>query len=83
MERNGLKLVAHKTEEVVLINKRKYVKPSFILNGTEVTPKAKLRYLGVELSKKLGFQTHLKTVAEKKRENGERTCIVDALYKRA
>lgn len=65
MERNGLKLVAQKTEAVIITKKRGYVEPSFILNGITITPKTKLKYLGVELSKKLGFQTHLKVTAEK------------------
>jgi len=65
MEQNGLKLVAHKTEAVVLTKKRGYAEPLFILNRTKIIPKVKLRYLGVDLSKKLGFQTHHKTVAEK------------------
>lgn len=41
------------------------MEPVFILNGTKIIPKVKLKYLGMDLSKKLGFQTHLKTVAEK------------------
>jgi|UniRef100_A0A2S2QGM4 hypothetical protein len=55
MERNDLKLAAHKTEAVVLTEKRGYAEPLFILNGTKIISKVKLRYLGVDLSKKLGF----------------------------
>lgn len=50
MERNGLKLAAHKTEAVVLTKKRGCPEPFFTLNGTKITPKVKLRYLGVDLS---------------------------------
>lgn len=65
LEHHGLKLVAHKTEAVVLARKRRYVELLFILNGIKIIPKDNLRYPDAELSRKLGFQTHLRIAAEK------------------
>lgn len=65
MGEKGLRLSAQKTEAVVLTNKRKYDEPSFLLDGVIITPVEELRYLGVELSRKLGFKAHLKAAAAK------------------
>lgn len=65
MEQNGLTLAAHKTEAVILTTKRGYEKPSFTLNGATVEPKEQLKYLGVEISRRLGFRHHIKRAAVK------------------
>lgn len=36
-----------------------------MLNGVTINPKEKLKYLGVELSKKLEYSNHLKALAAK------------------
>lgn len=58
MKENDLRLAAEKTECVMLTKKRGYRQPEFIINDTRVTPKEKLKYLGIELCKKLGYGTH-------------------------
>lgn len=55
----GLNLAVHKTEAVILTNKRGYDRPSFYLDGRLIDPTEQLRYLGIELSRKLGFKAHL------------------------
>lgn len=65
MARNGLTQVTQKTEAVMLTTKRGYETPAFMLNGTEIKPKEGLRYLGVNLCRKLGFRQHIRVVAAK------------------
>jgi len=65
ISRNGLTLAAHKTEAVMLTTKRGYGAPTFIVDGVTVEPKENLKYLGVELSRKLGYGQHIKAAAAK------------------
>lgn len=65
MMENGLKLSVHKTEAVMLTSKRGYEKPSFTINGESVQFKNHIRYLGVELSKSMGFKTHIQIASAK------------------
>jgi len=65
MKTNDLKLAVDKTECVMITKKRGYGEPRFTLNGTIVQPKESLRYLGIELSKKLGYGTHIQAAAVK------------------
>jgi len=58
--------VAHKTEAVVFTRKKRYVEPLyFIMHGIKILLKGNLTYPGAELSRKLGFQTHLRITAKK------------------
>jgi len=61
----NLCLAAHKTEAGILTTKRGYGKPVFTVNGLIVDPKESLRYLGVELGRKLGFKQHIDIAAAK------------------
>jgi len=65
MKANDLKLAVDKTECVMLTKKRGYKEPIFTLNGNIVQPKESLRYLEIELSKKLGYGTHIQAAAVK------------------
>lgn len=65
MEENGLILVAHKTDAVILKTKREYDTPRFMMNRTMVVPKKQLKYFSMDLSRKLGFRNHVKRTAEK------------------
>jgi len=65
MKANDLKLAVDKTECVMLTKKRGYKEPIFTLNGTIVQPKESFRYLGIELSKILGYRTHIQAAAVK------------------
>lgn len=59
MEANGLRRSLQKTEAVILTSKRGYVEPCFTLNTDVIRPKERLKYLGVKLSRSLGFKAHL------------------------
>jgi len=65
MDNAGLKLAADKTEAVMLTTKRGYEKPVFSVKGVAVKPQEDLKYLGVQLSRKLGFKIHIETAAKK------------------
>lgn len=65
MSGRSLKLSVSKTEAIMLTTKRGYQPPRFFLDNTQLQMKEHIRYLGVELSKKLGFRDHLLATAEK------------------
>lgn len=65
MEDNGQRLSVPKTETVMLTSKRGYERPSFMINGESVQLKDQIRYLGVELSRSMGFKTHIQIAAAK------------------
>lgn len=65
MGKKGLELSAHKTEAIILTNKRAYEKPTFIIKDFQVRPKEQIRYLGVELHRILGFNKHIETTVVK------------------
>jgi len=65
MDRNGLTLASQKTEAVMLTNKRGYEAPTFTVNGITIEPKECLKYLGLELCRKLGFGHHIRMVSAK------------------
>lgn len=65
MKENDLRLAADKTECVMLTKKRGYREPVFKINNIRVEPKEKLKYLGIELSKKHGYGSHIKYAAVK------------------
>lgn len=67
MLNNGLTLAVYKTEAVMLTTKRGYDIPSIKLNGSTVALKEHLKYLGVELSRNLGYGHHIKRAAAKAR----------------
>lgn len=65
MEDNGLELSVHKTEVIVLTNKRCYIKSSFIIKNVCIQSQEQLRYMGVELYRILGFKKHIVKAAAK------------------
>lgn len=65
MEENNLNLSVQKSVAVILTNKQGYEEPRFVLNGVEIKPSEHIRYLGVELSRRRGFRTHLEMAAAK------------------
>lgn len=65
MQSNGLELSAHKTETIVLTNKRAYQKPTFVIDNFQIQPREQMRYLGVQLHQVLGFKKHIETAAAK------------------
>jgi len=65
IESAGLTLSAGKTEAVMLTTKRGYKAPVFSVNGVPVEPSDNLKYLGVQLSRKLGFKHHIETAANR------------------
>ncbi|KAL4090895.1 hypothetical protein QTP88_025653 [Uroleucon formosanum] len=51
-----------KSEAVVLTNKWAYRDPVFILGGQQISVKPSMRYLGVQLDKRLNFGDHIRLV---------------------
>jgi len=61
----GLKLASHKTE-IVLVSNRKIVESARIrIGNTVVTSKRAIRYLGVIIDTRLSFREHLAHVQAK------------------
>lgn len=65
MAANGLRISTQKTEAVVLTTKRGYEEPSFTIDGEVIRPKQELKYLGIVLSRSLGYRAHLQAAAFK------------------
>lgn len=65
MAGRGLTLSVAKTEAIMMTTKRGYTKPSFFLENTQLILKEHVRYLGVELSNKIGFGKHLECASDK------------------
>jgi len=65
MRDNNLSLSTTKTVAVMQTTKRGDDLPTFHIDGTPIEIKDHIRYLGVELSRKRGYKTHLETVAAK------------------
>uniref|UniRef100_A0A2S2P488 Reverse transcriptase domain-containing protein n=1 Tax=Schizaphis graminum TaxID=13262 RepID=A0A2S2P488_SCHGA len=65
MDANGLKLSIQKTEAIMQTSKRGYENPIFVIRGVPIQLKEQMRYLGVQLSRALGYKKHLETIAAK------------------
>jgi hypothetical protein len=63
MTDHGLDLAPDKTEAAVITRKRAYRLPEIRLMGTRIPIKQSIRYLGVELDKRLTFRQHMTKVA--------------------
>ncbi|KAL4121031.1 hypothetical protein QTP88_013616 [Uroleucon formosanum] len=62
MQNNGLQVAPQKSEAVVLTNKWAYRDPVFTLGGQQISVKPSMRYLGVQLDKRLNFGDHIRLV---------------------
>ncbi|KAL4121042.1 hypothetical protein QTP88_013627 [Uroleucon formosanum] len=62
MQDNGLQVAPQKSEAVVLTNKWAYRDPVFTLGGQQISVKPSMRYLGVQLDKRLNFCDHIRLV---------------------
>ena len=65
MDSRGLKLALHKTEAVLMTDRRVFQKPVIRLANEVIEWRKQLRYLGVELDYKLSFGPHIKKIAER------------------
>lgn len=65
MTEMGLSLSVNKTEAIMLTTKRGYQTPRFFLENVQLQLKEQIRYLGIELSRKVGFGKHLECAAAK------------------
>jgi hypothetical protein len=61
----GLQLAAHKSEIMVITRRRKNNDVNITIDGTPVTSKGSLRYLGIQIDSKLNFTEHAKLTAAK------------------
>lgn len=65
MSKTGLALSVRNTEAIMLTTISGYTQPRFYLEGGMLQLKEHVRYLGVELSRILGFRKHLECAAAK------------------
>lgn len=65
MRSRHLELAPEKSESALLTRKRKMADIRFELNGTFITPKPAIKYLGVWLDTKLSFASHVTKLEEK------------------
>jgi len=65
LEETGLRLALHKTEAIVLTNKRLHNELSVNVGGQAVTGRNVLKYLGIHIDCKLNFNVHAKIASEK------------------
>jgi len=63
MSAHGLELAAEKTEAIVITRRRVHNEISVLCAGHTVKSQPSLRYLGVQIDKKLGFAEHADLVA--------------------
>ncbi|XP_052740749.1 putative 115 kDa protein in type-1 retrotransposable element R1DM [Bicyclus anynana] len=74
MQKKQLALAPEKTEAVVFSGRRKLQPINFSIQGTAVTPKDHVKYLGVWLDKNISFKTHIEEVAQKAQKLTEVLC---------
>lgn len=65
LKMKNLQLAVHKTEAVLITDKRSFTYPKIVLDGTEIKWSKSLRYLGVQIDKKLNFKEHIHAVVVK------------------
>lgn len=65
MSRRGLQLAHHKSEAVLLTNRRAFAPPRLVVGGHPIDLAKSLRYLGVILDRHLTFSPHIEAVAKK------------------
>lgn len=65
LEGNLLQMARHKTEIVVVSNRRKNVTAHLEHGGDTITSKRHIKYLGVMIDDRLNFTSHVKYVCEK------------------
>lgn len=65
LRKHGLQLAAHKTEAILVTNKRKFIPPRLRQQDVDITLSKSLCYLGVQLDDKLNFCQHIKNIRNK------------------
>ena len=65
MDSRGLKLALHKTEAVLMTDRRVFYKPVIRLGNETIEWSKQLRYLGVELDHKLSFGPHIMKITKR------------------
>ncbi|KAE9544045.1 hypothetical protein AGLY_001734 [Aphis glycines] len=78
----GLRLLVTKTKEIMLITKRVYQTPVFFLESIEFHPKEHIRYLRIELRKKIRVRQTSRVCSCKGHENDFFAGKTNAKYRR-
>jgi len=65
MVSHGLELAHHKSEAVILTNKRAYTPPRLRIGGHPIELRREIRYFGVRLDTRLTFRDHVQIAAKK------------------
>lgn len=70
LDGRGLQMAIHKTEAVLVTDRRSFRTPVIELDGMEIKWKNQLTHLGVELDRKLNFRPHVAKAINKAIESG-------------
>ena len=70
LDARGLEMALEKTEALLATNRRSFSPPQILLGGLEVQWSRSLKYLGMQLDRRLSFGEHLKIVSAKAIECG-------------
>ena len=65
LDSRGLKMAPEKTEALLVTDRRSFQYPRIVLGEHEVEWKTSIKYLGVQLDRRLSFGEHLKIAAAK------------------
>lgn len=65
LKESGLEPAVHKTEAVLITDKREFIAPWLMLDGQDLTWQKPIRYLGVQTDSGLRFTQHVNIVSDK------------------
>ena len=65
MDRRDLKIAPEKTEALLVTDRRSFQYPRIVLGEPEVEWKSSIKYLGVQLDRRLSFAEHLRITTAK------------------
>ena len=70
LDGRGFKMTREKTEALLVMDRRSFQHPRIVLGEHEVEWKTSIKYLGVQLDRRLNFVEHLKIAAAKATQCG-------------
>ncbi|XP_046677482.1 uncharacterized protein LOC124365538 [Homalodisca vitripennis] len=65
LQHHGLAIAPEKTESIVMVGRRALLDIRFEVNGIEVKPTRRLKYLGIWLDHRRSFKVHIEEVSRK------------------
>ena len=70
MDRRGLKMAHEKSEALLVTDRRSFQYPRIVLGEHEVEWRTSIKYLGVQLDRRLSFGEHLRIITAKAIQGG-------------